>query len=264
MVDDHELAVKQVRHALRRQQEELNPPRFTVDDLEVVFSLEMMRHSHRPPQRHTTGTNWNLKITELGKKEAYMKGMERREEYVGNGLLRSEYRPKQSIFASTDTDRTFATAIEFFQGFYPLESTQLASQPLQDIKQLFNPLENTQFTNMLTSSENQSQASIVTRIHRSRNPMHFDEVECPLISEFLKNDYFDKERVVQFLISDFGEDMVNKFRSQREVRRPDSEIEIRKVYLQLDRYLSDNYGKGEDLTEIKLMQTLIIAHNFLT
>ena len=117
--------------------------------------------------------------------------MERREEYVGNGLLRSTYHPKQSIFASTDTDRTFATAIEFFQGFYPLESTQLASQPLQDIKQLFNPLENTQFTNMLTSSENQSQASIVTRIHRSRNPMHFDEVECPLISEFLKNDYFD-------------------------------------------------------------------------
>ena len=58
--------------------------------------------------------------------------------------------------------------------------------------------------------------------------------------------------------------MVNKFRSQREVRRPDSEIEIRKVYLQLDRYLSDNYGKGEDLTEIQLMQTLIIAHNFLT
>ena len=46
--------------------------------------------------------------------------------------------------------------------------------------------------------------------------------------------------------------------------QPDSEIEIRKVYLQLDRYLSDNYGKGEDLTEIKLMQALIIAHNFLT
>ena len=94
--------------------------------------------------------------------------------------------------------------------------------------------------------------------------MHFDEVECPLISEFLKNDYFDKERVIQFLVSDFGEDMVNKFRSRREVQRPDSEIEIRKVYLQLDRYLSDNYGKGEDLTEIKLMQALIIAHNFLT
>ena len=118
MVDDHDLAVKQVRHALRRRQEKLNPPRFTVDDLEVVFSLEMMRHSHRPPQRHTAGTNWSsndsLKITELGKKEAYMKGMERREEYVGDGLLRSKYHPKQSIFASTDTDRTFATAIEFF------------------------------------------------------------------------------------------------------------------------------------------------------
>ena len=114
MVDDHELAVEQVKHALRRQQEELNQPRFTVDALEVVFSLEMMRHSHRPPQKHTAETNWNLTITELGKKEAYMKGMERKEEYVRNGLLRSKYHPKQSIFASTDTDRTFATAIEFF------------------------------------------------------------------------------------------------------------------------------------------------------
>ena len=59
---------------------------------------------------------------------------------------------------------------------------------------------------MLKEFENKSQASVVSKIPASRNPMHFHQDECPLINEFLRGDFFDQETIIHMLVTEFGED----------------------------------------------------------
>ena len=59
------------------------------------------------------------------------------------GFLRPKYAQKQIIVASTDKSRTYSTAKAFFQGLYPLTSTELPEDPLSLSKQLYNPLKGT-------------------------------------------------------------------------------------------------------------------------
>ena len=47
---------------------------YTVDDLEVVFSFEMMRHSHRPKLNKSPTHSTEIPITEIGKRNAFNKG----------------------------------------------------------------------------------------------------------------------------------------------------------------------------------------------
>ena len=94
----------------------------------------MMRHSHRPVLNPDVNKSQGIEITEFGRREAHTKGLERRNECTQNGLLRENYSPKQSIFASTDTERTYQTALEFFKGLYPFETAHLNQQPFQDVK----------------------------------------------------------------------------------------------------------------------------------
>ena len=47
---------------------------FTLDEMEVVFSLELMRHSHRPTLHEKTSASNQIPITEMGKRVAFQKG----------------------------------------------------------------------------------------------------------------------------------------------------------------------------------------------
>ena len=44
---------------------------------------------------------------------------------------------------STDTLRTEMTTQAFYSGIFPFEETIMTNSPLWEIKQLFNPLDNT-------------------------------------------------------------------------------------------------------------------------
>ena len=109
-------------------------PDFTVDDLEVVFSFEIMRHSHRPVLHKSPVQSGQIPITEIGRRNAFRKGMQRKQEYGAIGLLRDSFLPKRSIFMSTDTLRTEMTTQAFYSGIFPFEETIMTNSPLWEVK----------------------------------------------------------------------------------------------------------------------------------
>ena len=66
-------------------------------------------------------------LTRLGLSQSFKQGMHRRQTYVNEkGFLRSKYSQKQVLIATTDTERTLASATQFFQGLYPLTPMDLS------------------------------------------------------------------------------------------------------------------------------------------
>ena len=119
--------------------------------------------------------------------------------------MKDIFLPKRSIFASTDTLRTEMSAETFFKGMYPFDESIMTNQPLWEVNQLFNPLENTQFESMLKTSGDTCQSKVVQRIPAKDNPTAvFDDQECPFVNKFLNSDAFNQDKVADLLVKDFG------------------------------------------------------------
>ena len=89
----------------------------------------------------------------------------------------------------------------FFRGMFPFEESLMTNQPLWEVKQLFNPLENTQFESMLKTSKDTCPKGVVQRIPAADNPTAvFDDQECPFLHSYLNSDAFSQDMVADLLV----------------------------------------------------------------
>lgn len=108
------------------------------DALAMSFVLEVSRHGHRGSFKDLgSGITQKVRgghekrytepiLTDLGRSESFNLGQLRRKEYINEKqFLRSKFAHKQVLIATTDSDRTFSTAKEFFKGLYPFTSFDL-------------------------------------------------------------------------------------------------------------------------------------------
>lgn len=112
-------------------------------------------------------------------------------------LLPTEFSPKQHVFLSTNYDRTEQTAIEIFQGMYPLEPnlmTELCARASDHSKSLFNPLKDTSLHKALVDGEC-SQALAVARTTQLPDALFQNKTICPEFTRVIGGHNFDMEGV---------------------------------------------------------------------
>ena len=79
------------------------------DWLDLKFVLELSRHGHRSSFK-AAGVH-EPKLSQDGEIQSYKQGLRRREFYIDEvGFLSQKYKQLQVMIASTQTQRTFASA----------------------------------------------------------------------------------------------------------------------------------------------------------
>lgn len=160
----------------------------------------MVRHGHR----ESIKDNKQSQLTLLGRQESYALGAERRLEY-SKSLLPPRYSPRQHLFISTNYDRTEQTAIEIFQGWYPLENPTMSEKHALAFdlsKSMFNPARETSLHAAILI-RNSTRAVAVARTTSLPDALFQGNDQCPAFRRIIIEHDFDMQHVHDLILDSF-------------------------------------------------------------
>ena len=108
----------------------LSPTKLLLEDEQILFSFQMIRHGARAPYDGVKNGEDKYKelwiseseLTEIGKRMLYLLGVKYRKRYMidnSTKFLNEYYSPQEIYIKSTDNNRTIESIYSYLQGLYP-------------------------------------------------------------------------------------------------------------------------------------------------